>query len=190
MEESIWAKLETKTRRLVFELLEPSINRVAEHKETLENLRRSDESLLRKIENLDILTDKLTKRLSVVDDFSRKILQFDATIHVQETTFAQDREAIRDELTTFMKQLNGAEENIANLLGQSQSLRTDLVNLAFESNNSKNLISSRIEEVREESLNYIYQQDSKHSDLSNYASALVKKFNLFLQDFSIIDIVA
>ena len=190
MEESIWAKLETKTRRLVFELLEPSINRVAEHKETLENLRRSDESLLRKIENLDILTDKLTKRLSVVDDFSRKILQFDATIHVQETTFAQDREAIRDELTTFMKQLNGAEENIANLLGQSQSLRTDLVNLAFESNNSKNLISSRIEEVREESLNYIYQQDSKHSDLSNYASALDKKFNLFLQDFSIIDIVA
>lgn len=190
MEESIWAKLETKTRRLVFELLEPSINRVAEHKETLENLRRTDESLLRKIENLDILTDKLTKRLSVVDDFSRKILQFDATIHVQETTFAQDREAIRDELTSFMKQLNSAEENIANLLGQSQSLRTDLVNLTFESNNSKNLISNRIEEVREESLNYIYQQDSKHSDLSNYALAIEKKFNLFLQDFSVIDIVA
>jgi hypothetical protein len=190
MEESVWAKLETKVRRLVFELLEPSINRVSEHKETLENLRRTDESLLRKIENLDILTDKLTKRLAVVDDFSRKILQFDATIHVQETTFAQDRESMRGELETFLKQLTNAEENISNLLGQSQSLRTDLINLNFETNNTKNLISNRIEEVREESLNHIYQLDSKHSELNNYAFSLDKKFNLFLQDFSVVDIIA
>lgn len=190
MEESLWAKMETRVRRLVFDLLEPSINRVAEHKDMLENLRRTDESLSRKIDTMDILTDKLNKRLAIVDDFSRKILQFDATIHVQETVFAQDRESMRNELETFLKQLTSAEENISNLIGQSQSLRTDLVNFTFETNNSKQLINSRIEEVRSELKAEILDLENKHKGLNNYSGALEKKFNLFLQDFEIVDVIA
>lgn len=182
--------METRVRRLVFDLLEPSINRVAEHKETLENLRRTDESLARKIETLDILTDKLTKRLAVVDDFSRKILNFDATIRVQETTFAQDRESMRNELDTFLKQLTSAEENISNLIGQSQSLRTDLVTFTYETNNSKQFLSFRIEELRSELLEKIQQLENKHSGLDNYSTALEKKFNSFLKDFDAIDVIA
>ena len=190
MEEEIWGKLETKVRRLVFDLLEPSINRVAEHKEIIENLRRTDESLGKKINNLEIVTEKLTKKLSLVDDFSRKIMQFDSVIKLQETTFIHDREAMKDQLESFLKQLTNAEENIAILQGQTQNQRTDLVNLSFETNNSKQQLSNRVENVREEMIQMIFVLNSKSIELNNYFAVLDKKFINFQTDFDEIDIIS
>lgn len=190
MDETLWGKIETKVRRLVFDLLEPSVNRVAEHKETLEDMRRTDESLSKKIDNLEITTERLTKRVSLVDDFSRKIMQFDANMKVQESTFAHDREAMNDQLEMFLKQLTNSEENIAILQGQSQSLRTDLVNLTFETNNSKQVLSNRIENNREDLIQMVKNIDAKSFDLSNYLSILDKKFLNFVKDFDEIDVIA
>ena len=190
MDEALWGKIETKVRRLVFDLLEPSINRVAEHKETLENMRRTDESLSKKIDNLEIITERLTKRVSLVDDFSRKIMQFDAIIKIQETTFAHDREEMKNELESFLKQLTTSEENIAILQGQTQNLRTDLVNFVFETNNSKQLISNRIEVVREEVIQMVKSLENKAYEFANHFVILDKKFSNFLTDFEEIDVIA
>ena len=190
MEQEIWGKLETKVRRLVFDLLEPSVTRVAEHKETLELLRRTDESLSRKIDNLDLVAEKLSKRLSLVDDFSRKIVQFDANMKVQETTFAHDRESVKDQLEVFLKQLTNCDENIAILQGQTQSLKTDLVNLVFDTNNSKQNLSNRMEMMREEFFEKIKELNEQTEELNSFYVMIDKKFSNHMNDFEEVDVIA
>lgn len=190
MDEAVWGKIETKLRRLVFDLIEPTITRVTEHKDTLENLRRTDEAIGKKLDHLDIQTEKLSKKLSLIDDFSKKIMQFDATIKIQETTFAHDRESMKDELEMFLKRLTNSDENIAMLQGQTQSLRNDLVNLAFETNNSKQILTNRIEVVRDELITHTDTLTNKTGELNNYYAILEKKLSNFMHEFDELDVIA
>jgi chromosome segregation ATPase len=190
MDQEMWGKLETKVRRFVFDLIEPSVNRIEDHKEMLENLRRTDDQLSKRLDNLETVTERITKKLSSVDDLSRKVSQFDATIQVQETIFTHDREAIKDQLEAFLKQLTNTEENVSLLQGQTQDLRTELINLNFETDNTKQLLSNRIESVKDELIVLIQALDLKQSDLSNYYNVLDKKFTKFVIDFEEVDVIA
>ncbi|OMJ74158.1 hypothetical protein SteCoe_26977 [Stentor coeruleus] len=190
MDEAVWGKIETKLRRLVFDLIEPTITRVTDHKDALENLRRTDEAIVKKIDHLEIQTEKLSKKLSLIDDFSKKIMQFDATIKIQETTFAHDRESMKDELEMFLKRLTNSDENIAMLQGQTQSLRSDLVNLAFDTNNSKQILTNRIEVVRDELITHTDSLTNKTGELNNYYAILEKKISNFMHEFDELDVIA
>ena len=82
------------------------------------------------------------------------------------------------------------DENIAILQGQTQSLKTDLVNLVFDTNNSKQNLSNRMEMMREEFFEKIKELNEQTEELNSFYVMIDKKFSNHMNDFEEVDVIA
>jgi hypothetical protein len=70
--EDIWFGLETKVRALMKELLEPTIRRVIESKETTEKILKTQETFSTRIDDIDMNVGKYSRKIGSIDEISKK----------------------------------------------------------------------------------------------------------------------
>ena len=101
--EDIWFGLETKVRALMKELLEPTIRRVIESKETTEKILKTQETFSTRIDDIDMNVGKYSRKIGSIDEISKKITEFDSSIRLMELRFSRDREEIKTEISTLIQ---------------------------------------------------------------------------------------
>jgi len=69
----IWFEYETRLRKLVEELLEPTVKRSREEREMYEVLSKKHEGLLKRVEDLEFTSHRTQKRQTVFEDIFRRI---------------------------------------------------------------------------------------------------------------------
>ena len=97
-----WLALENKVRRLVKELLEPTVRRVVEDRDQLQKLGKESDAVKRKVDELDFMMAKVAKKLGTLDEVSKRQLDLEAgqkTVEAKMTQTAQNLRADMELLT-------------------------------------------------------------------------------------------
>jgi len=69
----IWFDYETRLRKLIEEILEPTVKRSREERELFEILSKKNESLSKRIEDLEFMSQRTQKRQTSFEDIFRKL---------------------------------------------------------------------------------------------------------------------
>ena len=80
MDETLWFSIESKVRKLVKDIIEPTIRRVQETKEQNDKLFRKDEVSTERLNNLEIQTSQTAQRLEGFTSYSSKIIEGEANL--------------------------------------------------------------------------------------------------------------
>ena len=80
--DDVWFGIETKVRSLMKELLEPTVRRVIENKDSIEKLSKNHEIATSRIDDLDMNIGKYARKIAGIDDFTKRITEFDSSIHI------------------------------------------------------------------------------------------------------------
>ena len=80
MEDGVWISVESKVRRLVKDILEPTIRRVQETKELTDKLLRKDENTTDKLNTIEIQASQTAQRVENLNNFSSKIIEAEASL--------------------------------------------------------------------------------------------------------------
>lgn len=128
-----WMSLENKARKLVKELVEPTIRRAIEDREQLAKVIRETERHSGKMDEFEFALHKIYKKLAIIDDVNKRQTDLEGTQRsldtrlVQQTqTLKADTEALAldiqhkaDTIKTFERQL---DSSASQLRGFSESL--------------------------------------------------------------------
>ena len=133
-----WPLMETKLRRLIADLVGPTIRRTQEQADLIEINNTAIDSLKRRMEGSEILADRTNNRLGIIDEFSRKIIQFQADLSLADVNFEHERAKLKDAIDVITNRVSACEENIAVLQSQTENLKNNANDFAQETytNNS------------------------------------------------------
>ena len=133
-----WPLMETKLRRLIADLVGPTIRRTQEQADLIEINNKAIDSLKRRMEGSEILADRTNNRLGIIDEFSRKIIQFQADLSLADVNFEHERAKLKDAIDVITNRVSACEENIAVLQSQTENLKNNANDFAQETytNNS------------------------------------------------------
>jgi len=73
-----WFAFETRIRKVLHELLEPTAERSMKTKESMEEVRTQNEFLTRKVEELEFILHKSHKRSTLFDNVNKRLIESDA----------------------------------------------------------------------------------------------------------------
>lgn len=93
-----WLTLENKVRRLVKELLEPTVRRVVEDRDQLQKLSKESDAVKRKVDELDFTMAKVAKKLGTLDEVSKRQLDLEAGQKTVETKMTQTAQNLRADM--------------------------------------------------------------------------------------------
>ena len=126
MDASLWLQIETKVRSLVKELIEPTIRRAVETARQLEQANKIQNSIVFKVEDMDQALINTEKKLSAIDAFAKKVIEFEGTQNIMEARFNKDREQLRSEITGFAQKQTNFDENLEVLHHQRDAIKNDI----------------------------------------------------------------
>ena len=143
--EDIWFGIETKVRALIKDVLEPTIRRVIENKDAFDRVSKNNEVLSTRIDDLDSSISKYARKISMVDELSKKILEYDSMIRIMDVRFNRDREEIKADVSTFSSKIINFEEYLNVFDHLKDGLRNDITNLTYALNTSKSQLDEKFE---------------------------------------------
>lgn len=126
MEGVDWLTLENKVRKLVKELVEPTIRRALENRDALEKLKKREAIMQEKIDEQELSLAKITKKVGTMDDFSRKLMEFEASMRMFEAQIAHAKESMLTESDGLNKKIVYLEEMVKVLEHQREQQRSDM----------------------------------------------------------------
>jgi hypothetical protein len=126
MEGVDWLTLENKVRKLVKELVEPTIRRALENRDALEKLKKREAIMQEKIDEQELGLAKVTKKVGTMDDFSRKLMEFEASMRMFEAQIAHAKESMLTESDGLNKKIVYLEEMVKVLEHQREQQRSDM----------------------------------------------------------------
>ena len=74
MDSTLWLQTENKVRALIKDLLEPTVRRATDTIKQVEKLAKTQNSVVFKLEDVDLAVVNLEKRLANLDEYSKKII--------------------------------------------------------------------------------------------------------------------
>jgi hypothetical protein len=80
MEQDLWSSIESKVRRLVKDIIEPTIRRAQESKDANEKLIKKDEVITERLSNLEISFAQNGQRIDNIGVYSGKIIEHEANL--------------------------------------------------------------------------------------------------------------
>ena len=181
--------LETRLRKVIMELIEPTIRRGIEQGILIEENHRASEVLRRRTDGTEMMLDRINSRLSLIDEFSRKLMQFEGELRISEASSEHERQKIVDILDVVRGRVSNCEENIVVLQGQTQTLKNDLTAQVQESNAAKTALSDKISVFKADTENNFKMQHEKAKILEVSIANVDKKLSstaLSLQETDII----
>jgi len=179
MDPSIWLQVENKARALIKDLLEPTIRRVSETVKQIDELAQFQTTLNYKTEDLEILVNNVEKRLIVIDEFSKKMNEFEGYQQLMDSKNSRDREEIRSSLYTCSQKLIIFEEDLSVLQKQKDSIREDLTTASTVILNNKLETEEQIEKVKKMVRDNFYSQQSRFDGVEQGVMKLQESLKSF-----------
>lgn len=159
--DDIWFSLETKVRGLIKELLEPSMRRTVENKEILERMSKNQEIFNSRLDELDMNLGKFTRKVSGIDDLTKRITEFDSSIRLMEVRFNRDREEIKTEVHTFGTKIINFEEYLSVFDHMKEAIRNDITNVTHALQVAKNQNEDRFQMFKDEFRDKLMEIESR-----------------------------
>ena len=169
MEETEWPGLETQVRKLVSELVQPTIRRSMELKEELDRVKKVNEKKNSRIDDIEVNFNKMNNKMGVVEEYSGKMMEFESRIQVMQSDFYKDRERLQNEFETLSKNVFSNNESISVLQNQKEVLRVDLNKQGEELVNAKEHFESRTTSMNQILSERITQGEARLNDLETRA---------------------
>lgn len=113
-----WFAFETRIRKVLHELLEPTAERSVKTKETVEEVKSQNEFLTRKIEELEFILHKSHKRSTLFDNINKRLIESDAERKMLEVQMKNDVENLHSENGVIKDRINIMDKEVANLLSR------------------------------------------------------------------------
>jgi hypothetical protein len=126
MDASVWLQIETKVRSLVKDLIEPTVLRVTDSVKQIEKLGKIQNTIVFKLEDVDSAVIKIGKKISVIDEFFKKLLEFESVQAVIESKFSRYREEVQSQLSLFLQKQVDLEENFGVFQHQREDMRNEI----------------------------------------------------------------
>ena len=148
--DDVWFGIETKVRSLMKELLEPTVRRVIENKDSIEKLSKNHEIATSRIDDLDMNIGKYARKIAGIDDFTKRITEFDSSIRMMEVRFNRDREEIKTEINAFNTKIVNFEEYLSVFDHMKEAIRNDITNLTYALQVAKTQNEDKFQVFRDE----------------------------------------
>lgn len=104
MEAFEWFTLENKVRTLVLELIEPTTHKSEEQKYLEDKMEDSIKSHRLRLEEVELTLDRLTRKTSVIEAFSKRLTALETNQKVVETKMKQEISAVQSQIDVFNHQ--------------------------------------------------------------------------------------
>ncbi|CAG9331176.1 unnamed protein product [Blepharisma stoltei] len=190
MEEPDFLGLENRLRKIVKELVEPTIRRSQENKEGIEKLSLKDEELLKKIQSLENHLFATNKKLEATDDYSKRTMEYEASMRVMESRFTKDKEEFKQQLDLLSKKIIYCEEKIDVLDHQKEQLRSDIYKLSHTVNSNKNITEEKLGLFQDDYLAKIEELNIRTGKVERNNFQIEKKLEHVLKDLAEVDFIA
>ncbi|CAG9333357.1 unnamed protein product [Blepharisma stoltei] len=188
MDEQTWLILENKVRVLIKDLIDPTLRRVMEHKDQISSLENKQELTAAMLGDTNISLTKLRNRLTLLDDYSKKLMEFDATLKLMETKFDKDREEIINHLGEFQMKLISFDEVLSKISNRQDVQKIDIQKLAHDHLMMKTNFEETIKMHREDSIKKfeaIEDDIRKIEEFDKESEFMIKKIKEDIQNLSL-----
>ncbi|OMJ68755.1 hypothetical protein SteCoe_33696 [Stentor coeruleus] len=190
MDSAVWFQMENKVRILIKDLVEPTVNRVAEATKIIESQGKAITSAIYKLEDLEVAQSNLMKRLSSIDEFAKKVLEFESLQSIMESRFNRDREELKSRIALFIQRQESFEQNLEVLQNQRELLKTDITELSQAVINQKYELEEKIVQTSDAHKEISSNFRAKFSLLESAISQESKNLERYNKDLIEIDVLA
>jgi hypothetical protein len=150
MDEASILKVENRIRSLVMDLISPTARRSTDAADLLAELSHKFENVENKINDIEIIQTKTLTRLSYLDEFNRRLMEFSANQSLIESRMNKDRlenQTIYHNLTEKNIEI---KEEVSVLEHQGQSMKIDIGGLSHNLINTKYEFEQKIAGFKDE----------------------------------------
>ena len=173
--EEYWAQLETKVRKLILDLLEPTIRRVTEHTGQIDASKIVEDNLIRKEELIEIGIDRINSKLGIIEEFSKRLIQLDADIRISELNGDRERDKLQNHIDELSNKISNCEQNITVINGQTET-NTNCLNLCNKDiNDARTCLNEKIDQLKSDSETEFQRQSDKNKLLEIGIASIDKK---------------
>ena len=165
-----WSHIEVNVRKLVKELMEPTVLRVLDNRSQIENLIKESEAHFSQANDHSMKLSSLNENLQAIDKFSRKLIEFSAAQKSLEHKQEQERINQRELIEKINKQLVKSNENIGVLERQREQMRGDVAETRHSVALIKGFVDDRIHE-------FAQSQVEKNANLDAHIKSMSEKID-------------
>ncbi|CAG9318952.1 unnamed protein product [Blepharisma stoltei] len=190
IEDALFSQLETRVRKLIKELIEPINNRVANHKDYLKEIQKHNEFTKTYIEGLESSINSLNHKVALVDDYSKKFMEFEAQQKLLETKFIKENENVLNHIDLNSKRLSHVEEKSNVNCSQIELLRIDITKFASDLKSVRLSVDEKMfeyKEINKKAQNEFYE---KLVELQNRIIGVEINYNQLSRDLCEVDVTA
>lgn len=179
METNVWLQVETRARVLIKELIEPTIRRVSEANKQIDDLSQMQIAIKYRMEDMESVVSNIEKRLVVIDEFSKKVTEFEAFQSIVEGRFNRDREEIKSMVYSFGKKQVTFEEDLQILQRQRDSLKDDVISVSSVIINNKFELEEQIEQLKQKFRENTWDSQNRFEFIESNVNKLDKQLASF-----------
>ena len=185
-----WPVLETKTRKLILDLVEPTVRRTNDHKVLIDQLKIAEDIYSRRLETQETMIDRINSKLTIIDEFARRLIQFESDLRIFDLKSENERDKIKDAAILLTSRVTTNESNIEALTGKSECLRLDIQLQEQNLNTTRTQLSDSISQHEAEMRAGFKYEEEKRQELELFTLNTDKKVTTLTQDFSDLDLLA
>lgn len=185
-----WPVLETKCRKLILDLIEPTVRRTNDQKVQIDQLRMSEDAFSRKLDSHDTMLERINNRLTMLDDFARRLIQFESDLRIYDIKSENERSKIKEAAELLTERVKKNEENIENLFGKAECLRLDNQMTSQNLNNTRSVLADSIEIIKTEMVTGFNLAEENRKNLELAYLNTEKKVKTTSKDLAEVDLLA
>ena len=141
-----WLALENKVRKLVKELIEPTVRRVVEDRDQLQKLLKDTDNTKRKADELDFVMAKVTKKLGSLDEVAKRQLDLEVGQKTVEAKLIQTGQSLRAEMELLTADIQRKADFIQNFDKRIEGFNSDITGFDTKFAEAQESLKSLLEE--------------------------------------------
>lgn len=122
-----WFDFETRMRRIIQELLDPTIRRSLEDKEIVNSLKKSLDLQKRKIEEIEFVIHKTQKRTTIFEEINKKMVEMESDRKLGEARAMNEVASLKDEIDQIKFDLQRKTDEIDQISNINNDLRNQML---------------------------------------------------------------
>lgn len=189
-DEVLFAQLETRVRKLMKDLLEPVYKRLSQNKETTREIQKTTDNTKDYITGIEGTINSLIHKYAMVDDYSKKFMEYEGQLRSIETSFAKEQDGLHNLIESYVKRIGHVEERVNFNTGQQELFKIDISRGSSEIKTIKANIDERLHSYKEENKRTNNELTEKMLELQNRLIGIEINYGQLSRDLCEVDVTA
>lgn len=183
-----WFAFETRIRKVLYELLEPTADRSIQAKEAVEKIKSENEFLIRKIEELEFILHKSHKRSTLFDNVNKRLIESDSERKMLEVKIKNDFNNVHAESGAIKDKITILEEEISNLVNRVNECNVEDVKLQNKLIETRDEFTKEVNNSRNEHASELAKIHDKLSEIHEWQKLIDSQMNTHREELNRQDI--